>query len=161
MYFIKKILNVIFRYLDPSPLPLNFFIKKEINHYSSYKENGFEIKNFGELNKDKTFYVIKRTPGTGLFSNLLFVLNHIMIANKFKYIPIVDMKNYITIYNEKNPIKNTYNAWEYYFDQISDHNLDEVYKSNKVIITSDKFFHYFEYFSSSYKNERKSVDFVQ
>ena len=146
MYFIKKLLNIIFKYfLDPSPLPLNSFIKKKINYNSSYKENDFEIKNFGKLNKDKIFYVIKRTPGTGLFSNLTFVLNHMMIANKSKYIPIVDMENYKTIYNEKKPIRNNYNAWQYYFDQISDYTLNEVYNSSKVIITSDKFFHHFEY----------------
>ena len=36
----------------------------------------------GELNPDKVFYVIKRYPGTGLFSNLAYVINHIQIANR-------------------------------------------------------------------------------
>ena len=146
MYLIKKLLNLIFKnLLDPSPLPLNIIKKKIIKYKSFYTNNDFEIKNFGELNKNKIFYVIKRTPGTGLFSNVTFVLNHLAIANKFNYIPIVDMENYITIYNEKDPIRKNYNSWEYYFDQLSDHNLNEVYKSNKVIITRDKFFNFFKY----------------
>ena len=40
------------------------------------------INNFGECNKDKIFYVIKRSPGTGLFSNVTFVLNHLINAKK-------------------------------------------------------------------------------
>jgi len=103
------------------------------------------ILNFGELNKDKVFYVIKRTPGTGLFSNVVFVLNHLLIAEKFNFIPVVDMLNYKTIYNEKKPINKNENAWNYFFENVSKYNLDEVYKSNKVIIVSDNFFHHFNY----------------
>ena len=55
----------------------------------------------GELNPDKVFYIIRRYPGTGLFSNLAYVINHIQIANRMGFVPIVDMKNYPTVYNEK------------------------------------------------------------
>lgn len=41
-----------------------------------------KIVSLGNRNKGKIFYVIKRTPGTGLFSNVLFVLNHLRIAIK-------------------------------------------------------------------------------
>ena len=40
------------------------------------------FKSFGNLNKDKTFYIIKRSPGTGLFSNVTFILNHLRICKK-------------------------------------------------------------------------------
>ena len=103
------------------------------------------IMKYGELNKDKTFYVIKRTPGTGLFSNVVFVLNHLLIANKYNFIPVVDMQNFKTIYNEKKLIKKNENAWNYFFENVSNYSLDEVYKSNKVIIVSDQFFHSFNY----------------
>lgn len=103
------------------------------------------IKKFGKLHKDKIFYVIKRTPGAGLFSNVVFVLNHLMIAKKFNFIPVVDMDNYKTIYNEKTKIFNTYNAWNYYFQNVSNYMLEEVYCSNKVIITSDIFYPFFLY----------------
>ena len=58
----------------------------------------------GDLNPDKVFYVIRRYPGTGLFSNLAYVMNHIQIANRMGFIPVVDMKNYPTVYNEKEKI---------------------------------------------------------
>ena len=61
----------------------------------------FYFKRYGDLNPDRIFYVIQRTPGFGLFSNLSFVLNHIKIANDFGFIPIVDMENFPSIYNEK------------------------------------------------------------
>jgi len=107
--------------------------------------NHSQILSFGNDNPDKIFYVIKRTPGTGLFSNVVFVLNHLLIAEKFGFIPIIDMENYKTIYSEKKKIFNTNNSWEYYFNNVSKFKLKEVYSSKKVIITSDKFFNFFEY----------------
>ena len=61
----------------------------------------FHIQSFGDLNKDKIFYVIQRSPGVGLFSNLSFVLNHLKLAKSLGAIPIADMENFPTIYNEK------------------------------------------------------------
>ena len=94
----------------------------------------------GELNPDKVFYVIKRYPGTGLFSNLAYVINHIQIANRMGFIPIVDMHNFPTVYNEKKKIFGTHNAWEYYFEQLSNFTLEEVYKSKNIIMTDNKFY---------------------
>ena len=110
-----------------------------------FKEPELIFKSFGELNEDKIFYVIKRSPGTGLFSNVTFVLNHLKICEKNNFIPIIDMDNFKTIYNENKKIKNTNNAWEYYFEKLNKFSLDEVYKSKNVLITSDKFFHFFTY----------------
>ena len=59
--------------------------------------------------------MIRRSPGAGMFSNFIYVLNHVNIA-KNNFIPIVDMENFTTIYNERQKINNTYNAWEYYFE---------------------------------------------
>ena len=123
-----------------TPPTLNIVNKKILTNDYDYK-----INSFGNLNKNKIFYVIRRSPGTGLFSNLTFVLNHMLIAKKFGFIPVVDMKNFITIYNEKNSINYTKNAWEYYFKPISKYSLDEVYKSHKVVFCSNKFYNTFCY----------------
>lgn len=93
------------------------------------------IKNFGNKNKGKVFYVIQRFRGGGMFSNLNFVLHHIFIAQKLGFIPIVDMKNFPTKYNEKNKINNSFNAWDYYFYPLNKYTLKEVYKSQSVIFT--------------------------
>ena len=92
------------------------------------------IRSFGNKNKNKTFYVIQRFRGGGMFSNLNFVIHHLLIAKNLDLIPIIDMMNFPTKYNEKNKINNTLNAWNYYFHPINKYNLDEVYKSHRVII---------------------------
>ena len=55
---------------------------------------------FGEKNKNKKFYVIKRNYNfNGLFSNLIFVIDHIKYAKQRDMIPVVDMENFVTVYN--------------------------------------------------------------
>ena len=103
------------------------------------------LKSFGDLNKDKIFYVIKRSPGTGMYSNVTFILNHLKICEKLKFIPIIDMENFVTIYNEKKKVFSNKNAWNYYFENLNNFSLNEVYKSQNVIFTSDKFFNFFSY----------------
>ena len=94
----------------------------------------------GNLNPDKVFYVIRRYPGTGIFSNLAYVINHLQIANRMGFIPVVDMQNYPTVYNEKKKIFGTHNSWEYYFEKVSNYSLEEVYKSKNIIMTDNRFY---------------------
>ena len=117
--FLKKIMYQ--RFYKP-------ILKKKIN----LPKKKFFFKSYGDLNPDKIFYVIQRSPGFGLFSNLSFVLNHIKIAKNSGFIPVVDMENFPTIYNEKERIFNTLNSWEYYFDPLSNFTLEEVYKSKSL-----------------------------
>ncbi len=112
--------------------------------YKKYSKCETEQFSFGEKNADKVFYIIKRTPGTGFFSNILFVINHIIKAKKNGYIPIVDMKNFPNIYNEYKELFKTKNSWEYYFENLSNTSLEEVYKSKNVIISSNYFEKEFE-----------------
>ena len=104
-----------------------------------------EQRTFGPLNEDKIFYVIKRTPGTGMFSNITFILNHLKICKKYNFIPVVDMKNFKTIYNERVKLKKTFNAWNYYFENLNQYSLEEVYKSKNVLLSDNKFLHFFSY----------------
>ena len=87
----------------------------------------------------RIFYIIKRTPGAGLFSNLIFVLNHLKIAKDFGYIPIVDMENFPTIYNELTKINETKNSWNYYFENKQNYELKDIYKNRNFILSSNKF----------------------
>jgi hypothetical protein len=99
-------------------------------------------RHYGKLYPEKTFYVIRRPePGAGLFSNFHWALGHIIYAQKEKYIPIVDMKNYKTYYNEIESINGSKNAWEYYFEQPSSYTLEQVYKSKNVILGTIEYFH--------------------
>ena len=124
-----------------------------INHHSKKK-----IKRlcFGEKNLNKKFYVIKRTPGAGFFSNLLYVLINLEIADRRKYIPVVDMNNFPTMYNQKRNMNNLENIWELFFKQTSNYNLNQVYKSKIVYFSPNKL--NFKLISYKNKNLRKIFD---
>lgn len=112
-----------------------------IPRYSSNKQiKSFQEKhkNFGNLNPEKTFYVIRRRPpGWGFFSNIFFVLQGLEYAQKNGYIPIVDMENYwVGELSSLRKINGTHNAWCYFFNQVSEYSLEEVYKSKNVILSN-------------------------
>lgn len=98
----------------------------------------YYLKSFGTKNQDKKFYIIQRKIGGGMFSNLNYVIHHIKIAEDLECIPIVDMENFPTKYNEKKRINKTHNAWEYYFKPLNNYKLKDVYKSKFVLISDAK-----------------------
>ena len=141
--FLKKILTN----TGPQPIESNKikihtkFIKKKLLK----DKTNINLYSFGNFNKNKIFYIIRRSPGAGLFSNVIYVINHLMIARENAFVPFVDMQNFKTIYNEKYILNKTLNAWEYYFEQVSKNSIREIYKSNKVIITDNKFYKKFKH----------------
>lgn len=146
-FFKKAIIKKIVRNLQDKPLfnpkSKNFIFLKDLPKYN--------LHSFGKKNPKKIFYVIKiDKAGGGIFSNLLFVLNHLKLCEKFKLIPVIDMENFYTKYNEKKPLKNNKNSWLYYFKKVSKYNLNEVYKSKNVLMT-DGFFS--PSMTRSYKND--------
>lgn len=96
-------------------------------------------KSYGKLNKNKIFYIIRRNPTAGFFSNITFILNHLKICEEMNFIPIIDLQNYPSLHNEIKIIKNTKNSWEYYFEKLNKYSLDEVYKSKNVYLSSETF----------------------
>ena len=130
---LKNLLKQILTNTGPK-LYFKKYIRKKIPILTNINLHSFGIKN-----KDKKFYVIRRSPGAGFFSNLTYVLAHLLIAKKYKFIPVIDMENYPTIYNEKKIINKTYNSWEYYFSKVSKYSLKDVYNSKSVILTSNFF----------------------
>ena len=85
------------------------------------------------------YYVIYRTAGgAGFFSNYAWVLGHVVFATKLGYIPVVDMENYSTLYSEEQSVNGTCNAWNYYFENMSDISLREVYENGNYVLGKDK-----------------------
>lgn len=107
---------------------------KNLNYH-----NNISFKSFGNYNKKKKFYIIRRNPTAGFFSNITFVLNHLKICDAMGFLPIVDMKNYPTLHNEVVPIKKNRNSWDYYFKKLNKYSLNEIYKSKNVFLSSEKF----------------------
>ena len=84
------------------------------------------------------YYVIYRSAGgAGFFSNYVWVLGHVIFARKFGYIPVVDMKHYPTLYSEEQPVNGITNAWNYYFEDVSEISLQEVYKKGNYVLGKD------------------------
>ena len=104
-------------------------------------ESTYHIKNFGNQNPGLVFYVIAKSPGSGFFSNISYVINHLKIADNLGFIPVVDMENFPNIYNEVDSnslpysIKGKDNSWEYYFYPVSTFKLSDVYQSQSVVLT--------------------------
>lgn len=88
----------------------------------------------GSKNADKTFYVIGwNDERGGLFWLVNKVCMHIAYALDNGYIPVVDLKNYITQYSMKN-VKERENVWEMFFKQPAGYGLEDVADSKNVII---------------------------
>lgn len=98
-------------------------------------------QSYGNLNKDKTFYVIySEWPQTwGLATTVSIVLNNIKYAIDRGWIPVVDLKR-CYLYNIQNKEhQGRENAWEYYFEQpIPGYSLEDVYQSRHVILAPEK-----------------------
>ena len=104
---------------------------------------------FGNKNPKKNFYVIKRSPGAGFFSNLQYILIHLEFAEKNSFIPVVDMQNFPTAYNQKINMYKIKNLWNLYFKNVSKYSLNEVYNSENVYFsTSNK-----KFFLNDYKRK--------
>ena len=89
-------------------------------------------------NSSDSVLILKRTPpGAGLFSNYMLILEHLSLNPNQKY--LIDWKNFKTHYNEKNKVLGTKNAFEYYWEQPSNYDLDFVYKNMNYFITDDRY----------------------
>ena len=125
----------------------------QINRSSKHK---IGKNSFGKKNKNKIFYVIKRTPGAGFFSNLAYILLNLQIAHNNNYIPIVDMQNFPTMYNQKKNIRNIKNVWQIFFNQTTPYDLESVYKSKNVYFSPNNLNFRLEVFKK--KNLKKIFD---
>jgi hypothetical protein len=93
-------------------------------------------KTFGNLNEDKTIYVIRRRPpAAGLFSNVNHILQGLIYSDENNMVPVVDMKNYSTGYSQFRKLHGSRNAWDYFFKPVSKISVKEAYKSRNVILS--------------------------
>jgi hypothetical protein len=135
---IKVFKNYIKNLIYNSRSNISTKIKNNNKIYIQNNDLKYYIKSFGKKNPNKKFYVIQRYLGGGMFSNLNYILYHLKIALDLGCIPIIDMKNFPTKYNEEIKVNNTFNAWEYYFYPLNKYKLEDIYKSKFVIISDSK-----------------------
>ncbi|MCM1262521.1 MAG: hypothetical protein NC313_07335 [Butyrivibrio sp.] len=93
-------------------------------------------KDYGEKNKEITFYVIRyHSMETGLISIYFSILIEIEYALRHGYVPFIDLQNNTTQYTTGELIQGTRNAWEYFWSQPSKYSIDEIYSSKNVILS--------------------------
>jgi hypothetical protein len=95
------------------------------------------VISFDNLFTKKTrYYLIRRTtPWAGFYANYLYVAGHIVYALRKGYIPVIDMENYRTLYNEDGMFMGTKNSWEYYFQQPYGKTVEEAMRSHNYILS--------------------------
>lgn len=83
------------------------------------------------------YYIVRRSLNwgdAGFFSNWLYALTHVAYAKEKGWIPVIDMRNYRTLYSEDHPVNGTRNAWEYYFEQPVD--TRTAYRSGRFVLSA-------------------------
>ena len=130
--FIKKFINKKIQF-QIGDLRLN----KDFDKINKISKNKVIKLSFGDKNPNKNFFVIKRSPGAGFFSNLLYVLKSLEYAEKKNFIPVVDMQNFKNKYSEKKNLNNIKNYWEVCFYKFNKYKLEEVYNSKNVFFSNN------------------------
>ena len=93
-------------------------------------------------NSKEEIYIIRRSRPAGFFSNYFWALGHIKLAAENGWIPVVDMENCRTAYNEEHEVCGTLNAWEYYFEQPGGMTLKQAEETKQSIYcSSDNYIH--------------------
>ena len=88
---------------------------------------------FGWRHKNETYYIVRRKASeSGLMSLLLTNLMRIEYALKKGYVPIIDMQNIYNVYLTDRQIGKV-NAWEFYFEQPSGYDLENVKLCKNVV----------------------------
>jgi len=89
---------------------------------------------------NKKFYIVGVTYKIeGLFAIVNSVINHCINAQKNNYIPIVDMQHYQNQYFKDNKVFKD-NVWEYFFEQPSNYNLNNIPNDSSIIIGKNSFY---------------------
>lgn len=92
------------------------------------------------VDKRKKFLIVQQgSKRRGLFSLIAGVVSYLDYADRHGMIPVVDFKNFRTVYNEQNAIQGVDNAFEYYFEPVSPYSLDDVYLSESYEISQSGF----------------------
>lgn len=93
--------------------------------------------NFGRKNPDKLIYIIRcSNEKIGLFGLYNHVVSHLRKAEELGAAPVVDWQYYPNSGILEDNLVGKENAWEYYFEQLSEISLKDAYLSRNVIMSS-------------------------
>ena len=125
----KKIFNIGKIILHPTDIKEKIKLRKKRELYCEKRMS------LGNKNPNKTFYLIRISPGNeGLLLSYLFLLRIMEKFEETNIIPIIDMQwtYYLMAHNDVKE-QGKINAWEKYFRQYDDYKIEEVYQSKNII----------------------------
>jgi hypothetical protein len=128
-----------YRYYNYTKYQIKRVVPKEIwlklGEVKKKRPNEISVDLSPRSNKPKSeYYIIRRQPpAAGLFSNINHVLQGLIEAQSLKLKPIIDMENYWTEYSQPFMYQNTFNSWEYFYQQPFNLDLEEVYLSKRFV----------------------------
>lgn len=94
-------------------------------------------KKMGELNPDKTIYIIRpQYNPNGLMSRYMCTVARFVIADRRGHVPVVDMEGG-TVFEDPEPVFGTRDPWEYYFEQPAGISAAEARQSRRVVVSRD------------------------
>ena len=126
---------------------------EELLDANVYKEKVNCLKNKNTLASDNTYFIIRRSyRNIGLATHLCVYIAFIAYAVNKGYIPIIDMKMYPNIYQEKDE-EGKINSWEKYFLQPMGIGIDDIPKGAKIRYSSPIFLPERTPFITSLKNK--------
>lgn len=111
-------------------------IYRKKDYKSKRIKKGFARWHFGDMNPEINFLVFTPEEKNGLFYFVNYFEMLLKISEEDNLTPIVDFKNFRSLYIEDSNI-GLINAWEDMYCNFSDYDLDEVYQSQNVIIASN------------------------
>ena len=92
-----------------------------------------KVEHLGSLNPDKTILLLDYPTKTGGLGDIMrFTCTYLMIAEEKGWIPVVDLSKKPNQYL----LNETDNAWEYFFEPVSDISVAEARRSRNVISAS-------------------------
>lgn len=93
------------------------------------------------------YYIIVHPHTAGFFSDWFYMLGHMIIADKHKLIPFVDMQNYPSLYQDTPSFSGILNSWNQFFEQCC--TIEDAY-NNKHYIAEEKYpFGFVPYYSTT------------
>ncbi|HAE45107.1 MAG TPA: hypothetical protein DCG37_05880 [Lachnospiraceae bacterium] len=102
----------------------------DINH----DPTTIKYENFGDLNPDELIYLIYMDNfALGFFALFMAVMDGLYFAERFHMKPVVEYSDKC-IYNEGHPINGGENAFEYYFEPVSDIPVKDARQSRNVAL---------------------------
>lgn len=122
--------------LDCRAVSKNKINKKIITELAHGVGQIFYFQNLGNLNPDKYIYLTGFSEGGVTLGGICGIIRKDLIeleyVEKFNLTPVIEYRE--SLLTEKKAINGTHNAFEYYYDQVSDVSVEDAWKSRNVCI---------------------------